>query len=568
MAQQVDEIIIRFSVDDNGTPKIERVNEAIKKTGEQSKALAPGLERARQGLTSFLSTNAALIGVLAGVGLALKSVIQDHIQYANEVRQLSSLSGESTEATSRFLQVLDDYKISANEALSATRALTQQGHAPSIETLAKLSDQYLALNSAEEKNDFIIKNLGRGGLQWVEVLEKGSKALREQGAAVDKNLILTQKMVDEAREAEIAMDNWGDAVEGVKIRLATSLLPSLTDFVNSQLAVSRALEIQQEKFGHAGIGLSGYAEALEEAKEEQKQATNAMLENSDATEENTSAMDENIKANEELAKAVSDRISSMISLIDSMQSAEEDYTNKSKNLAAERADAEHELIELWAQAGEAQKKGMPVGDDLTEDIQNAIAQLDEIKAKEAELAEERNKNTLQFISNILAENLARDGWTENEFAAFAAQQQAWGLWSADVVEKAKAAWQEADRVTAAINGIPVSKTSTITVITQQQAVQMTQNQTLGGYRYGTPQYNNIAYAGRDSGGSGIAGTPYSIGVGAQPEVFVPSTNGEFYPNGKGLGSTYNITINNPKREAAEDSIRSALKYMSRVGVAS
>ena len=36
---------------------------------------------------------------------------------------------------------------------------------------------------------------------------------------------------------------------------------------------------------------------------------------------------------------------------------------------------------------------------------------------------------------------------------------------------------------------------------------------------------------RDSGGPGKAGTPYLIGTGAQPELFIPSTDGMFMPNG-------------------------------------
>jgi hypothetical protein len=72
---------------------------------------------------------------------------------------------------------------------------------------------------------------------------------------------------------------------------------------------------------------------------------------------------------------------------------------------------------------------------------------------------------------------------------------------------------------------------------------------------------------RDSGGSGVAGTPYMIGTGAQPEMFVPNSNGTFIPNANKMGATYNITINNPKKETAENSIRSALKRLSFVGVA-
>ena len=61
-----------------------------------------------------------------------------------------------------------------------------------------------------------------------------------------------------------------------------------------------------------------------------------------------------------------------------------------------------------------------------------------------------------------------------------------------------------------------------------------------------------------------------IGTGAQPEIFVPSVNGKFIPNAdkKGIGGvTYNIVINNPAKETTENSIRSALKNLSYLGVA-
>jgi hypothetical protein len=73
---------------------------------------------------------------------------------------------------------------------------------------------------------------------------------------------------------------------------------------------------------------------------------------------------------------------------------------------------------------------------------------------------------------------------------------------------------------------------------------------------------------RDAGGSGMAGTPYLIGTGAQPEMFIPSTNGKFIPNAdKKIGSTYNIVVNNPKKETAENSIRQELKKLSYIGTA-
>lgn len=52
---------------------------------------------------------------------------------------------------------------------------------------------------------------------------------------------------------------------------------------------------------------------------------------------------------------------------------------------------------------------------------------------------------------------------------------------------------------------------------------------------------------RDQGGRGIAGMPYAIGTGAQPEVFVPDTAGEFYPAGMmgGVNVTQHFTIQAP-----------------------
>jgi TP901 family phage tail tape measure protein len=63
---------------------------------------------------------------------------------------------------------------------------------------------------------------------------------------------------------------------------------------------------------------------------------------------------------------------------------------------------------------------------------------------------------------------------------------------------------------------------------------------------------------QDSGGSGFAGMPYLIGSGAQPELFVPSTNGTFIPNADkmmGGGDTYNVNINANTYEGGQNAAR-------------
>ena len=73
---------------------------------------------------------------------------------------------------------------------------------------------------------------------------------------------------------------------------------------------------------------------------------------------------------------------------------------------------------------------------------------------------------------------------------------------------------------------------------------------------------------RDSGGSGSAGNAYMIGKGAQPELFIPDSNGTFMPNADKLGggsTVYNVVVNNPKKETAEESVRKTLKSISFTG---
>jgi len=57
---------------------------------------------------------------------------------------------------------------------------------------------------------------------------------------------------------------------------------------------------------------------------------------------------------------------------------------------------------------------------------------------------------------------------------------------------------------------------------------------------------------RDSGGDGVAGRPYMIGTGAQPEMFVPNTAGTFIPNADQLGGKNSFEFNIDARDAGAE----------------
>ena len=188
---------------------------------------AAGLSNAFGGVNKMLgAVGLPALGWMAaigGVAAFTKSAITTSQQYATSVLAQSKASGTNAEQSSRMIQVLDDYKITAQDALVATKALTREGYAPTVETLAKLSDEYLKLNDVEDRNAFVLKNLGKAGLEWTNLLSQGSTAIMEMNANVDKNLILSDKQLAMSEKERLALDAVSDTWEGVKIQAGLAI---------------------------------------------------------------------------------------------------------------------------------------------------------------------------------------------------------------------------------------------------------------------------------------------------------------------------------------------------------
>lgn len=434
-----------------------------------------------------------------------KESVEATLKYANEVRNMTFISGESAEETSRFLQVLDDYKISATDAMAATRAMTKEGLAPNLETLAKLSDEYLSINDAQARNEFVIKNLGRAGLQWVEVLNKGSKALLEQGDAVSDMLILNQEQLDQARELEIAMDNWGDTIAGVQFQLGTELIPILTDFVDGIMATDRALELVQGK-GFAALFGPGWKNAWEQARTEQDAAKKSMIETAEATEAlgtETEKTKEQLKAEEDALKALTKANEEYLSQIGSLSDSLKDYEQK-------HADIQRELDEGNITLEEAQQQWQTLAD-------------------EQELA------TRRMMLNMLQQQLAIDGLDARETEYLLSKGLEWGVYSQSAVDAMREAQSEVADLLNAFNGLPTEKTFTYYTQVVGALAGSNPQAAPGGYGY---QYGGN----RAGGGDVMAGMLYRVNE-TRTEYFKPSQNGTVMPIGPGGGPNGGVVVN-------------------------
>jgi hypothetical protein len=549
-------VVVEFQGKDaNLVATANKVDKALDNISTTSKTLDGAGKRTSLSMTDLSSAFSLAERGLQYLKQGYEATVGATLEYANQVRQLSQISGESAEETSRFIQVLDDYKIGADSALTATRALTKNGMSPSIDTLAKLSDQYLKLTSAEEKNAFVIKNLGKSGLEWVEVLNKGSEAIRKQGDAVADGLILNQQQLDEARRLEMAQDALSESWQQFTMTVGNEAIPVLTELVDGLNAGTRAAEIMREQgLNPANKASQEYRDALMQAKEEQQAATEAMLQNNEAIEQNEASLEEQ----EAAIKATSEANTTFLGVLGQVVSAQDTYN---QGLAEAR-------------------QGLADGTLTT----------DEYKAKVGELADKYKEASAQIVLSIVEMKLAADGWTNAELSAYLEIGEQQGAFTAQQVEMAEAAVRTADQIIASsdaagdqifhtgeraldtaedfgvmgqsayelseagydaaggvgavksqIQGLPASGSAWeyfFNIITRGRVPSLPYNTT--STNDALDELREDTGGGRDSGGPGEAGKMYMIGRGAQPEAFIPSSSGSFVPNADKIFDTSGI----------------------------
>jgi len=287
-----------------------------------------------------------------------------------------------------------------------------------------------------------------------------------------------------------------------------------------------------ESSGEAGDGLEGEADALKKAEAAAK------------------------KAAEQLEK-VSERNKGILSLTEKMGDNQKKYAEDHAEAVQKIADAQIDLNEATDEYGAKSDEAFAAREGL-----------DEARAGLAELEVAWHEATLRMTYDMIVTKLSIDGLTDAEFEAAIQIGITSGIYSQETANMAREMWATTDSIVAGIHAMERLGASA-----QQAAVQVSSIKyaaaVQGSMKGLTSPKNPGGIYKRDAGGSGMAGTPYMIGTGAQPEMFVPSTNGNFIPNAdkKGIGTTYNIVINNPKKETAENSIRQELKKLSYIGVA-
>ena len=439
-------------------------NQAAAKSKQAFDDQAKAAQKSSLSITDFRSAYMIATDVVRVGQQVFDATYGAFARLTDTVRDLSLVSGESAENTSRFIQVLDDFGLSAEDATIAAKKLKASGLSPTVETLAQLADKFKEIDDPAKRFAFVTDNLGKGGAKWVNVLNQESAALRKVGAEVSANLIITEQDIKMREVQRLAMDDLKDSWEGFTV----SLGKNTSNVIAMGIAHMRAMEILSQ----SGGTIKDYNEALNQAIAEQLESAQATVELNEALE----ATDEALKA---VSKANAESITGAIEI----QKTNDDYV-KSQN-------------EIIKQIDELTAKKAAMYPWEIEKIAETQGKIDELSDKYRENADVFAENMEKKFAMMAIEKIAMSdgvaGYSEAEFlkaqailattdiaTAAAFNQQQAQVMLTDAVAASKISVEEfgsilaqvsadgvisVDEVSAAIEAVPSQKTVTFNIVT-------------------------------------------------------------------------------------------------------
>lgn len=338
------------------------------------------------------------------------------VAYAAEVRQLSLATGQTTEESSRQLQLLSDFGIGLGDIEAASKKMTQNGLAPTITNLANLSERYNALAPGQERNKFLFDQLGKSGAAYAEVLSKGKSAILAMNDGVDESLVLSKEQVDAARRLEVAQDGVNDSYEAAAVQLGNKLIPIQTDFFNGINVMIRGMEIAKER----NISM---AEATDIAGAEIWQEQEAMIAAGIAADEQSAAEAELTAALE--AKSTANQ--SLLGLMSSISSENKNYIEQQDQVKTKQAEVKAQIDELIAQ-------GWSPLSDKVKDLQTDY---DELGVKYDENALKHQEAMNKILYDLYIAKISVGGITDAEIVMAQQAGLAFGQLDQNAIDTAK-----------------------------------------------------------------------------------------------------------------------------------
>ncbi len=221
----------------------------LSKQGGADRETITSLAQIKTGLMQAGAVAGTFVAAYYAVDKVLDATVGTMITYVQKVRDTQRATQLSAEESSRLIAVTDDLGVSYENLQKAIKSSADTTDF-SIEGLAKTSQAYLEITSAQERAKFAQQQYGKAWVDMVGVLEQGPDAIREMSAAVDAAHLFDEEDIRRAEEYRMQLDQLGDSWEGFKMSMGSAILPGLVDFlqtVNAEIAEEGGNLFQAEK---------------------------------------------------------------------------------------------------------------------------------------------------------------------------------------------------------------------------------------------------------------------------------------------------------------------------------
>lgn len=380
----------------------------LSKQGGADKETITGLVQVKSALLDAAAVAGTFVAVGYTIDKVLDATVGKYVTYAAEVRRAADATGMSTEETSRLIQVLDDVKIEYG-ALEKVIQKNADIYDYSTNGLAAMSAEYLSLTSKTEQAAFMEERFGKGWISFVPLMKKGEESIRAMSAAVNENMIVTEKSSLEVQAYELSVNNLKDLWDGYTNSVGAKWVPGLTRMTeglihSTEMTRKQAMGLADldRQLANGKINIAQYNAGVFELGIAQ-QEVNASRTNgarvfddwASAAQDAAVATETLTDANDDLARSYAD---TEINTIYSLQSASEDYANSVADLDAKLRD------------------GVISNDEYALGLQKA--------------ADVHEAATARIVFDLAKMQLAADGWQTADTAALMAIGKQLGIFSA------------------------------------------------------------------------------------------------------------------------------------------
>lgn len=406
----------------------------LAKQGDADQQVVKGLAQLKAGIGTVMTAFAAFAGAAYAVDKALDATVGTFVNYAAQVREMNRLTGAGAEETSRLIQMADDLTISYESLQKSLWFASKNGVDVSVDSLASLADQYVALNSPMQQAQFLAEKFGKSGAEMAKMLEQGGDAVRDWANSIGGSLVLTDEAIQNAREYELALDELNDQWTAMKVGIGQAAVPALNDAL---FVMNNFTEVQKEKNRLLMEGTSlttGEIDALAIANVKMNQYTDGL----DSAGVSYRAWAQSIaESNEQLApqvetiEQINQRNTDMLSVIMNLQSENDSYNESLASLNEKMASLTAEQSNYLA--------GSEEYNQLQGEIEETGGAIEDLAA-----AHEDAGKRIAF--SMVQAKMAMDGFTDAEFDTLLALGEQWGILDHATVTAAQNMIREVDKL--------------------------------------------------------------------------------------------------------------------------